>query len=193
MANTSPRPTIGTSTGVVTYVDAAGNLFPALVEADFAPASGTGAANTGSVDLTYVDALNPADNYDPNNETEPTRGRKILRANAVPDQGNAVVTTTPTGNVSSGSTSLTVSSATGIPASGFVTGVGIAQTTIANPSAAIPGSGQPATLPAGTPYTISGTTVTLGVATTAGLTSSTNLAFSAAPTNYWRYPTSYTI
>jgi hypothetical protein len=192
MANISPRPSIGTSTGLVTYVDSAGNARPALVDFDYAVNSS--AANLGCVDLSYVDPapadVQPASRLDP-----PARGRNVITADSVPDSTNAVVVTTPTGSVSSGATTLTVTSATGIPSAGYVTGAGIAQTTITNPAATQNPLNPdiPATIPAGTPYTLSGTTVTLASGTTAGLTSSTSLAFSAQPTNYWRYPTAYTI
>lgn len=190
MANTSPRPTIGTSTGLVTYVDSAGNTYPALVTIDFAATSASG--NQGAIDVAYIDP-NAADQEQPEDFLAPVRGRKRVYAANVPDQGNAGATTTPTGSVSSGSTSITVTSATGIPAAGFVTGAGIAQGTTANPAYNSLNPDIPATIPCGTAYTISGTTVTLATATTAGLTSSTNLFFSAQPSNYWRYPTTYTI
>jgi hypothetical protein len=192
MANISPRPSIGTSTGLVTYVDSAGNARPALVDFDYAVNSS--AANLGCVDLSYVDPapadVQPASRLDP-----PARGRNVISADSVPDSTNAGVVTTPTATVTSGATSFSVTSATGIPAAGFVTGAGIAQTTITNPAATVNplNPDLPATIPAGTAYTISGTTVTLANGTTAGLTTSTSLFFSAQPTNYWRFPTTYTI
>jgi hypothetical protein len=257
MANTSPRPAIGTSTGLVTYVDSGGNTYPALVAFDFASASA--AANLGAVDLEYIDT-NAANVVQPEDLTATYKGRKSVRANGVPDAGNAGVTsatnvpvvTTVATSITSTSTSATVSSAvgiapagsvtgtgipasttytlsgttvtlsaaatatngtasltftpaspsnlvvtgstTGIPSTGYVTGPGIPSSMIANPAANPLFPDIPATIPAGTPYTLSGSTVTLagGVIPTAGATGAL-LFFSAAPTNYWRYPTSYTI
>lgn len=259
MANISPRPAIGTSTGLVTYVDAAGNTYPALVTIDFAATSGSG--NAGAVDLLYIDT-NAQNVVQPEDFTAPYRGRKDKAATNVPDSTvagvisatNVPVVTTVATSITSTSTSATVSSAvgiapagtvtgtgipasttytlsgttvtlsaaatatngtaaltftptspsnlvvtgstTGIPSAGWVTGAGIPQNVIPNPAAqAQPQNPDvPLTLTVGTAYTISGSTVTLagGAVPTAGATGA-NLFFSAQPTNYWRFPTSYTV
>jgi hypothetical protein len=172
MANTITRPTIGTSTGLVTYVDANGNLFPAVVTNDFG--AGVVAPTAGCVDLAYIDLLNPLDTFPPIDFTQPTRGRKVIFANIVVDQGNIPNSLTVNTATTSASGTATVSSATGVPAAGFVNGPGIAFNQ---------------------PYTLSGTTVTLTAGTASVTQAAAPLTYSAAAiaTPYWRYPTAYTI
>jgi hypothetical protein len=168
MANTSPRPSIGTSTGLVTYVDGGGNTYPAVVLNDYGAAVNI-SPTSGCVDLAYVDT-NPADAVLPEDFTAKAHGRKLIYSDSVPDQGNAGVTsatnvpvvTTVATSITSTSTSATVSSAVGIAPAGSVTGTGI---------------------PASTTYTLSGTTVTLSAAATA-TNGTASLTFTpASPSN----------
>jgi hypothetical protein len=254
MANTSPRPIVSSSTGLVTYVDAGGGTHPALVAKDYG----------NCVDLVLTDP-NVADAYPIYQLDAPDHGVKAVYVTSVPDQGNVVVSpatnvpvvTTSACTLTNSSTSVTVTggvagiapagsvtgtgvqasttytisgttvtlsqattgsaagtgvaltftptnpsqlvvtgSTTGIPSSGYVSGAGIPTSTVPNPAAvATPlNPDLPTTLTTGTAYTISGSTVTLagGVIPTAGATGAL-LNYSAAPTNFWRYPTSYTI
>lgn len=148
MSNTAIRPVIAAALGFVTYIDSLGISRPALVCKDYG----------SSVDLIYID---PNDNVKDNVQKWQldygVHGRLTNMAGNVPDQGNVAGAVVQSGTLVAGaasactltnsSTSVTVTgSTTGIPAAGIVTGPGI-----------VPG----------TTYTISSTTVTLSVASTA--------------------------
>lgn len=240
--NTVTRPSISGTTNVVNYVDNAGTLgtagvvYSGLVLNDYSANSGNnGNTSSGMIDVVIVD---PIKTVPPNDFTAGHNGHKILFRTNVIDQGNlpssattTSTTTAPvtaTGTTTSSSTAATVPTAVaaGVPASGGVTGTGIAASTTytlsgtavtlsaaattstgtnsltftnytgtVSSATGIPASGyvtgqgiQP-----GTTYTISSTTVTFNLATTATQTAGT-LTFSASPftVSNWRYPVLFT-